>query len=708
MQLQPHDRYATALELAEDIDRWMNDEVPHAHQEHEGMLEKSARLIRRYRSWTISGAAALCLTTVGAVVAAFLIDAARQNEQKAKTQATLYKQDAVERYRDSREAIDRGLVQSTDALEYFPGTQEVRARLLQLATEDYEKLSNRDSEDPQLELERGRAMVRLGDLNQMQLDYEAAIKHYDAAALVLDDSVHASANDDLFIQFRSERANLHTRRGLAFASQEKTSEATGEFAKAIDRLGQIIKESDAPLPRRLLAVAHVNAGELYSRTKDNDKAVHHLQEGLRHYRFLEGDVDTKRELGVARTRELLGRLYTRLGEHELAITYFNESIESLEPLVAKEPDHPDYLDALASAYLTEANGFRIRGLEEQLFSALRSSLQHYRALRVAMPNVPRYKENLGLTLTDLGIALHESGQNNEAMEVLMESEEVLASLVANYGTVPRFGEALGACRDGLGQVLTETSEDPQPAVAMSASALKTYQQLVQQVGDQPVYFQRLAVVQSHYARALDRNGDTEQAKQHFAGSISTLEKLVELQGQLPGYVNVLAHVHDHYGRHLDQLDDPQSSVHFRNAGKLWKEIDGSATGRQKHDLAWLLLMCPDESVQDFETALQLAKDAVELSPENPNYAAVLALANTFSGKTDEAIQILEKTKSQRGSWIDSDLFVLALAQFQSGEKEEALKSMSDGEKWMTKNRPYSANVRSLLELVRSRMGDNVE
>ncbi len=133
MEIQQTDRYPTAMELAEDIDRWMGDEVVQAHIGHERITERAARLIRRYRSWTISGAAALFLITTIAIVAVLLINNAKHKEQVAKLQAVEFKNDAVARYRDARNAIDTWMVQSSDALEFFPETQSIRRRMLQRA-----------------------------------------------------------------------------------------------------------------------------------------------------------------------------------------------------------------------------------------------------------------------------------------------------------------------------------------------------------------------------------------------------------------------------------------------------------------------------------------------------------------------------------------------------------------------------------------------
>ena len=48
------ERYATAVELAADLDRWMGDEAVLAHAKHETVFERAGRFLRRYRTWTVS------------------------------------------------------------------------------------------------------------------------------------------------------------------------------------------------------------------------------------------------------------------------------------------------------------------------------------------------------------------------------------------------------------------------------------------------------------------------------------------------------------------------------------------------------------------------------------------------------------------------------------------------------------------------------
>ncbi|MFK8112395.1 MAG: protein kinase [Rubripirellula sp.] len=702
MALEPGDRYRTAVELAEDIERWMNDEVPLAHVGRESFTEKAARLIRRYKSWTISGAVALLLVTAVAIGASVLINGARKNEKAAKEQTVVYKKDAIGRYQDSRSAIDTWLVQGTEALGFFPGTQAVQMRLLQVASEDYERLSKRESGDPELELERGRALVRLGDLHRMMQAQDEAIVKYQAAEKFFKSE---QVPGELEVRFQSEYANVQARIGLAFAEKNDFSKADESFNQAISQLKTIVDKTPDPLPTRLLAAAHVNAGEYGA---DFEVAASHLEQGLGYYRELKVEGDSKLSLNMARSQELLGRVYTKLGNHELAVVNFNESIETLEQLVAAEEDNPDFLNALASTHISQASSFRVRGLNEQQVESLRTAVIHFKALRIAMPGVPRYDESLGITQTDLGITLHELGQNEAALATLQLAQKALTDLVESYGKIPAYRVDYAVCLDAISQVMQDTSKETQPAVSMAAGSLGTFQRLVQRMSqDQqsipPKYFEQLAISQSHYARALVRHGDADAAKQHFGGAIQALEDLMANQGRLPTYVNALAHVRYHFGLTLHEEAEEQAAEQFTLARDLWMEIEAGGAAEYKRDLAWLLLACPNNEVRDPEAALRLANDAVELAPENARYLTLLALANVQSRDLEAAKPLVKKAIGQRGSSVDRDLYVQALIQHQAGEVEQAEQTLAEAEKWREKNRPFNADVGLMKELIRSVM-----
>ncbi len=181
MALQPQDRYATARALADDLELWMADEPVDAHRKEEKLVERAGRLMRRYRNWTFSIAAATLLIMFVAILASLLINRARVQEQVAKQQASQYRTEALGRYRQSREAVDTFLVEANESLNYYPATLGIRQHMLEMAEQHYAELSSEINQDPELELERGRALVRLGDVLQMQARFMDARPRYETA-----------------------------------------------------------------------------------------------------------------------------------------------------------------------------------------------------------------------------------------------------------------------------------------------------------------------------------------------------------------------------------------------------------------------------------------------------------------------------------------------------------------------------------------------
>lgn len=706
MALQPADRYATAVALADDIDRWLSDDAVLAHVPHENVLERAGRLIRRYRSWTISGALALLMITGISVVAGLLVNQARKEEQHAKEQERLakieaveFKQDAVERYRDSRNAIDTWLVQSTDALQFFPGTNAVRKRLLERAIEDYERLARRESRDPQLTLERGRALVRVGDLTLMQQDFQSAEKHYATAMQVFRDG---SDEENISVQFQSENANVRIRIGNAYAEQKKTPEAEREFRAAIGQLTALAEQTQDPLPRRLLATAHVNAGKLFAGL-DSERAIEYLTNGLDQYKLLDEPTDETVQLGSATARDLLGQIYRDSGNHAQAMDYFDESAEALQQLVADQPDHPDFLNALASVYVSKAASFRTRGLDAAMFESLSRAVDFYRALRNSLPGLPRYALNLAIAQTALGLAQHESAMNVEADQTLAEAFKSLNDLVRTYGQSSRILEALASCQDARGQVFLDLNEDPGDALRIAQDILLLLSQSATSNDEVIRLFEQLAISQSHLAQAYQRQDQMDLSKQKFDEAIERLESLIEIQGTVPRLVNALAHAHYRDGLMLFGQDDLDAESHFRIARDHWIGIDEERTASYADSLAWLLATCPIDSIRDPIGARRYAEQAVKLAPDNARYLTTLALAATLEGKADEADNLLQRCKALRGNWVDRDLFVLAFAEHLSGNADQAKQTFDNAESWRMEHQPFEPEIIRLREIVHTEL-----
>lgn len=697
MAVNPSDRYQTAVELAQDIERWMGDEIVQAHVGHETLTERAGRLIRRHRSWTISAAVTLAVITIVAFASAVLIN-------NAKNREALARKDAVARYRTSRDSIEKFLVESADTLKYFPKTAAVRTRLLQIAIEDYEKLTLNSSSDPELEIERGRAMVELGDLMRRQENYDGAMNHYDSAFEVFNDNAKDREHGR---RARVEKANLHTKKAFAYLGVNQMEDAKVGFQNAIDELDDLANDSDDMTARQLRAFALSRFGELYWINGDNERAQERIKEALDEYNKLKSNLSDAQQLAMGNANELLGRVYASQGMHRQAVSHFDNAIDVLTALVEKKEDHPGFLRALAAAQISKASSLRDQGAVQQEFAMLNSAMNSYDALCLALPGVPDHQENLAIGQIDLGLAHYESGDNLQATPLLEAARKELTELTEDYIKVPRFRERLAACEDVLGQVLLDTAVDPTVAEAMLDNAVSRYEGLYQESVrryqqsrgaadlDMAVrYSEVIAIARSHKARSLQRLEKTSEAAVEFDHSVKSLEPLID-RDALPRYINALAHVQYRYGLMLNADGKAEAKQQFGEALRLWTVVAGKDIASYTHDLAWMLATCPDAAVRNPVAALKYASEAVGLASENPRYLSTQALATVLNGNAKGALQMLEKTKELHGDWVDRDYFVLAIAQHRQGQIKEAQTSMKLGMDWMAAQRPFNEDSRRL-------------
>jgi serine/threonine protein kinase len=138
MARDPAKRYATALDLAKDVEQWLADEPVTARRE--PWSERLLRWSRRHRR-TVLAASAVVLTTLMALgVGLYFVDAerqrtelARQSEESERKNAEAARDLARQRFTQALLAYNAMVVSIQNKLEVRPGNQEVRKELLEKA-----------------------------------------------------------------------------------------------------------------------------------------------------------------------------------------------------------------------------------------------------------------------------------------------------------------------------------------------------------------------------------------------------------------------------------------------------------------------------------------------------------------------------------------------------------------------------------------------
>jgi serine/threonine protein kinase len=196
MSLNPADRYATALELALDLERWMADEKVLAHSENP--VETVGRLSRRYRAWTQAGTIALTLITALSIVFAVVLNDRRKQAESAEQKSAVLAKDKsqlAESEAAARKSADEqgNLALSTlrsvifrisRNLQDVEGASEVRLQLLNTAIDGLGKVAS--TLDSRAEATRdlmvahndlGKIYVSAGSLEKVNTTSEA-LRHF--------------------------------------------------------------------------------------------------------------------------------------------------------------------------------------------------------------------------------------------------------------------------------------------------------------------------------------------------------------------------------------------------------------------------------------------------------------------------------------------------------------------------------------------------
>ena len=357
MATRPDDRYATALELAADLEHWMADEPVSAVSN--PLSERLARFMRRHRAWTQAIATAVSVIAVIAVVFALLLNeqkniannrsiAAIAAEAKATNLAEQKSQLAEQEARARKVADEQSQLALTTLksvvlnisrkLNAVPGASEVRQALLKTSIDGLNKVAR--TLDTRTESERhlaiahndiGRTYLLAGNVEGTDSTAEA-LRHYQKANEISAKLAELNPDDpelqrDLSVSYeyigdvqqqlgelaKAEDAYL---KGLLISEKQiamnpNDPDLKRDVAFGYEKLGDIrIAHEKLPLARE----AYVRSFELYS---DNVKA-------------LPGNSTVQRDLLVGQSK--LGNIYFQEGNLERASEIYRQCIVTCSAL----------------------------------------------------------------------------------------------------------------------------------------------------------------------------------------------------------------------------------------------------------------------------------------------------------------------------------------------------------------------------------------
>jgi serine/threonine protein kinase len=402
LQKEPQRRYATALELADDLRRFQAGEPVRARPT--PAWERGLKWAKRRPALAallgVSGAAALTVLVVVLVANARLKrqwEYADEKRREAETQ----RQQARANFRQARQAVDELLTRvGHERLAHLPHMEQVRRELLEAAVRYYREFVHQAGDDPEVRYEAGRDFRMLGKIYaQLGRGNEAEQAFREGVTL----------NQKLTADFPNKPIYQH------------------ELARGYHELGALLR---AKQPK--------DAEEYFYRAlRLQKKLVAESPDRPEYQSSLGGDYNG------------LGLSLVQTGQRPDAEKAFRAAIAPLKKLVADDPSVVQYQSDLAICNNNLANLLAETNRPRDAEKLWRENLDLWKQLAERDPSVPDHRSKLALTCSNLGLFLQKHNRPQDAEPLIREAVDLRQKLADDFPSSPYGQIALAGELDKL-------------------------------------------------------------------------------------------------------------------------------------------------------------------------------------------------------------------------------------------------------------------
>lgn len=681
---EPARRYQTAAALADDLDNWLHKRPIKARPVR---APERLWLWCRRRPGTASLWAALILAVISGTSGVF-----SQWQRAERNQ-----REALEYLQDARREVDTFLIGFSDLLQYYPGAQEAREKMLQRAAEEYEQFSRKRSQIPEIQLEFARALFRLGDVRRTLKKADKAEIAYRSALQLLDQLVQRQPR---LAEYGWERARCRSQLGVALEEQGQTQAAQEVYGAAIAELRPLVAAAPhVPGYAEALGTSLLNLGRLQHSLGEDAEAEANVQEAIRIFRSLASwpPEEIPPEENPARYRFLLAkahntwaRMLRALGRRQEAVAVFQDAIDDFETLGS---DDPTYVQARADSRNNLANALRDLGRDADACKIYVAARGDYEGLLETMPDVPDFQACLirvDLNQTQL---LHDLGRNREAQKAAEQAVAAAARLVNLYANALEYQELLAIAHVRLARVLRDLGQTAEAEHWLRSAVARLEQ--IGQLASEPQSRELAAVARMNLARVLHQIGRWDDARQEFDLALASLTRM----GDAINYVDELAWTHNFRGDLLLDMDQAKEAAedYERVIALRQRLVEASPDPHYAYRLAWFLTNCRDARKRQPLAAVKLAQQATRQAPANADYWTALGLAYYRADNAAEGLKALTQAKTLRRDGHCLEQLALALVYAQAGDARQAHACFQAGVTWLKQNSPGNPEFGRLRE-----------
>jgi serine/threonine-protein kinase len=562
MAREPQKRYAGALELAAEVERWLADEPVRAYRE--PLATRLGRWMRQRRALVTSIAAVLLVSVASLAVTAAVLAGKNRELTEANTRERAAKEEAKRSFAMARDAVDECYSLTSDhRLLQGNNMQPVRKLLFDVALKYYQGFIDGRPGDPQTRAELARNFYRVASINEQIASKDKALAALQQALRIRKALAERSADPSL----RIDLAETYSFLGFLQASTGQKRAAEESYGEAL-RTWQALRQDGAPRVRYGLASTLIRLGDFRYQNTDHRGALGRYEEALvllrrllrenpretkyksdtakvlhnvaLTHRLLTGNLDKAEryyQQAIALQKELvtaypavpaysqaLATTYTNLGilhfrerhNRAEALRWYTKALEIQERLVESNPAVTHYQQSLANAHGNLGNFYR-QGMLGKAREHFEKCLRGYEELSRANPSDTNFQVHLAMTYANLGELHAETGHRQDGLKYLRDGLRILEKVVADDPAKFWPRNMLGTTLGEMAKVLADLGRYAE-ALKAYRGAVAQHKTLVRTLPEVGEYRSRLS---GHYQElaALQR-----QLRDHAAAVETLLER----------------------------------------------------------------------------------------------------------------------------------------------------------------------------------------
>ncbi len=652
IEKKPADRYQSAADLAEDINRYLADEKVLAYQE--STIELARRWMRRHRTLVTSAAATMVVAIIGLTTTAILLNSARNREviakqkiasqksaielaneslgrvnadlettngqlEKANNDLVTANQKVERSLKDARDAIDQWytLVAENKELKTSPRSSAFRQQLLRRAGDYYEKFLSELPESETLQLSAAQSQLRLAIIKLELQPGLAALPYFEKAEKTYVSLVKNNPEDR---DLKMALAGVLNDKSAAYYQVNQFQTALDSLGEVEKIYGQLIRESaeDRQLQRKMATVVS-NRAEIYLKLNKLSECIKSFSAAIDVYQqLIEADFET-----MISTREL-GKCYYRRAAAHLKQQSVAAALQ----------------DFIAS-----------KKIREELLEL--------------DPNDPGFRADMLSMSFDYGNLLLQTSKYAEAEKTFGDAVKLAEGLSADYPDVPDYYFSLANAHGNLARSQS-IQKKLDPCLKSFGKALEVSSELVKQHPDVPTYLAQKANLAINFGIALAQIGKTDDAIKQFQNATETYVDLTKRFPDMQSYARVLLNTRSNLAAMYLRKND------LKKSDEITTELIADAQRFVKRwpnapDLKMSLAAVysnraatrsqtekRDQAKSDFDAALKIREQLSTEYPDNLEYLRDLAesynnygIYLTYIRNTDAARKLLEKAVATR-------------------------------------------------------------